>query len=618
MLSKKSTKLWIPISISKKIFILNKPKIFTNFFSDRILRNPCKTNRSTSLSPRQTIEFDSSLTGETIVLTSGRLILSSEITINGLGAEELTLDAGGNSSLFAVNDGNPESNIEVGINGITITGGQQRVAGAIENRENLTITESSIANNSSLLGGAIVNESGELTIIDSNISNNTAGNGGGGIFVRGGNTNIADSIFSNNQSGSFGGGIFIAAPEDSVNNINNSVISDNVSTLSGAGFTNFGGEINITNSTILGNRSTNGSGGAILNVADLNITNSTISGNTAFNRGGAINQASLGLLTISNSTITGNSATNTAGGLASYAGPNNTSQVIVANTIISGNFNTPDVALFGSEPLTNNITSSGGNLIGTGNVLEFFNQPTDQINIINPGLAPLGDNGGPTPTHLPLADSPAIDAGVNALIPPGVTTDQRGLDRIFNETVDVGAVEIQVSESNEDQEIQGTFRNDTLTGGLGNDTILGLTGNDSLLGLEGNDSIIGGLNNDTLVGGLGNDTLVGGLGRNWFRFDSPEEGIDTITDFRVRNNLIAVSGSGFDNFGTPLISNSSLPPELFAQLGSITSEAVFVYDPTDGDLFYRRGSIETPETIQLASLSPGLNLNSSNFWVTSV
>ncbi len=40
-----------------------------------------------------------------------------------------------------------------------------------------------------------------------------------------------------------------------------------------------------------------------------------------------------------------------------------------------------------------------------------------------------------------LPGSPAIDAGNNALIPAGITTDQRGLARVVNGTVDIGAFE---------------------------------------------------------------------------------------------------------------------------------------------------------------------------------
>ena len=63
---------------------------------------------------------------------------------------------------------------------------------------------------------------------------------------------------------------------------------------------------------------------------------------------------------------------------------------------------------------------------------------------LNPLLAPLGNYGGPTQTMALLPGSPAIDAGNNALIPAGVTTDQRGFARIVNGTVDIGAFEVQV------------------------------------------------------------------------------------------------------------------------------------------------------------------------------
>ena len=60
---------------------------------------------------------------------------------------------------------------------------------------------------------------------------------------------------------------------------------------------------------------------------------------------------------------------------------------------------------------------------------------------LSPLLAALGDYGGPTQTLALLPGSPAIDAGSNALIPAGVTTDQRGLPRVVNSVVDIGAFE---------------------------------------------------------------------------------------------------------------------------------------------------------------------------------
>jgi hypothetical protein len=64
-------------------------------------------------------------------------------------------------------------------------------------------------------------------------------------------------------------------------------------------------------------------------------------------------------------------------------------------------------------------------------------------------------NGGPTPTLLPLPISPVIDAGDPAFAPPP-TEDQRGLPRVINVTIDIGAVERQVRE---DEIFRDNFEN---------------------------------------------------------------------------------------------------------------------------------------------------------------
>ena len=89
-------------------------------------------------------------------------------------------------------------------------------------------------------------------------------------------------------------------------------------------------------------------------------------------------------------------------------------------------------------------TSQGNNLIGKTNGSRGWvgSDLTGTIAApLNALLAPLGNYGGPTQTMALLPGSPAIGAGNNALIPAGVTTDQRGFTRIVNGTVDIGAFE---------------------------------------------------------------------------------------------------------------------------------------------------------------------------------
>jgi choice-of-anchor A domain-containing protein len=85
------------------------------------------------------------------------------------------------------------------------------------------------------------------------------------------------------------------------------------------------------------------------------------------------------------------------------------------------------------------VASAGFNLIGGTNVL-ISPGPNDQFNLTAAELklGPLQDNGGPTFTHALLCGSPAIDAGDNADAPE---TDQRGLPRIVNSVIDIGAYE---------------------------------------------------------------------------------------------------------------------------------------------------------------------------------
>ncbi|HEX9004954.1 MAG TPA: putative Ig domain-containing protein, partial [Blastocatellia bacterium] len=144
-------------------------------------------------------------------------------------------------------------------------------------------------------------------------------------------------------------------------------------------------------------------------------------------------------VTLTNCTVTDNRSNGAVGGIQVVG---SLSALRLQNTIVANNVGPNFVNNSGTvTSLGNNLASDsgGGLLIGAG----------DQINT-NPLLAPLGNNGGPTPTHLLLPGSPAIDKGG-----AGVSTDQRGLPRPFDipgvtnaangNGSDIGAVEIQCS-----------------------------------------------------------------------------------------------------------------------------------------------------------------------------
>lgn len=81
--------------------------------------------------------------------------------------------------------------------------------------------------------------------------------------------------------------------------------------------------------------------------------------------------------------------------------------------------------------------------------------------------------------------------------------------------------------------------NDFVSGGSGNDTLEGDSGNDVISGDAGNDQIFGGLGNDLISGGGGDDILTGGGGTDGFMFGYGD-GTDTIQDFEVGSDLIAL------------------------------------------------------------------------------
>ena len=146
---------------------------------------------------KDTIVFAPSLDGQTITLSSGELDISAKsLTINGPGANQLTVSGGHNSRVFEV-----AGTSSVTLSGLTISNGYSVVGGAILNAGTLTVTGCSVSDNyATNFGGGICN-TGTLTVSDCNLFGNTAVYNGGGIYNAGtaAALTVLDCTFSSNR-----------------------------------------------------------------------------------------------------------------------------------------------------------------------------------------------------------------------------------------------------------------------------------------------------------------------------------------------------------------------------------------------------------------------------------
>jgi hypothetical protein len=325
-----------------------------------------------------TIDFLDELSG-TITLTSGELLITDDLTINGPGIFAITVSGNNASRVFEDAIGNT-----ISISGLTISSGASDLGGGILNRGGLTLTNVVLSGNSASTGGGIYNNVGTLKITNSTLSGN----------------------FSNTAGG--GGGIY------------------NSDTLI------------ITNST-LSNNSANGSGdgGGIYDVGTLTITNSTLSNNSASGTGGGIFNG-LAMANISFTTLSGNSASSGGGIFNNTGGTVNIKNSIVANSTSGGDCS--NLATFnatGTNFTTNGtcpgftvVTSAQLNLGPLGN----YGGPT-QTHSLQPGSVAI--DAAPDCTDVfGNPNSPKVGAP-KAL----VTTDQRGVGRPQGSACDVGSYE---------------------------------------------------------------------------------------------------------------------------------------------------------------------------------
>jgi hypothetical protein len=247
-------------------------------------------------------------------------------------------------------------------------------------------------------------------------------NYGGGLYIanngNGAKIRLSNLVVEGNGAESRAGGLYCFAASPTLDNI---VFRNNTSDGNGgAMFVANSANPDIASCTF-NNNSSDGNGGAIYTIQFSSpvITNSLFSGNYAVGNGGAMLNASAPSIT--NTTFVNNRAA--SGG----AMRNNGVQVFLTNSIVYGNTSGLASDAGGSAvlaySLVQGVAAYASNIDGSTNPM-FVNLQEGDYRL--------------------QACSPAIDAGNNAGIPIGFTTDLDGNPRIYNSgLVDIGAYEFQ-------------------------------------------------------------------------------------------------------------------------------------------------------------------------------
>lgn len=454
-----------------------------------------------------TIDFAAGLTGATITLAHGQLEVVGTLGIYG---SDQIIDADGSSRVLNVASAATLSASKLTLTGgDQAKGGGIYVAGSDPylglDGGSVKLSDVTISGNNAAFGGGIYiagtggsgpsgPAGGRANLVDTIISGNRASYSGGGIYVAGAASLATTTVSGNTADGGYGGGIAAAyatvAAVDTLITGNVGVDGGNDGFAAG-GIYSYLSSLKLTGTTISDNRAIgsasaslgHATGGIYLRNSNATLLNCTLTGNSATGiawvagglsvsqRGGSkltagsSPAAATGIYStvVTNTTVVGNTATSAAGGI--YGNAHAAYSVVDATDIVGGVLVNPYHDAGGTLNLGNAIVAGNSgkthadidvagtsgsatashSLLGTSLTSSF----TGNGNVFadDPGIGSLADNGGATVTRALQAGSPAIDAGDNNLVPPGVTTDQRGVGypRIVNGIVDIGAFELRAA-----------------------------------------------------------------------------------------------------------------------------------------------------------------------------
>lgn len=322
-------------------------------------------------------------------------------------------------------------------------GGGLGAGGAIFNQGNLTLNGVTVEQSAAVGGSSGTGTSasgGNFGMVNTTTSTFgvggdgvTSGSGGAGGFGAGGGSG------STAGAGGFGAGVA------------NSTTGGGGLGAGGAIFNMYGTTM-LINSTLAGNLAEGGSGGsggdgyggAVFNVdGTLSVITSTLADNSAtgyVNGGGAVYNLAMG-------------TTSTGSGVPSTV---TLTDSILANSVGSNDLvNDQNYSMSGSAI----VNATAPNIVMAMSTIDGATT-NGTPNTANPQLGLLFNNGGPTPTMVLLAGSPALGAGATGTNVP--TTDQRGVAR--GSVIDLGAVQDTPPQTQADTSLTLTSTGSTSSG----------------------------------------------------------------------------------------------------------------------------------------------------------
>jgi len=324
----------ITIIISASIALLANPASATTIVVSSGADSGAGTLRAAlaSANAGDVITFDPSVS--VVELTTGRLDITTSVTITGSGTDSLTVrrsSAGGTPTfgIFYIDN----AAAVVSISDMTITNGNATGGGVnVHSATRVNLTRVAVTNNTAGWGAGLWLDFADLYIDQSTFTGNAAGAdapcgycNGGAMILNTGNAYISNSTISGNTARDNGGGIKSTT------------------------------HLFLTNTSLVGNVAMDGFGGAIAQYVyqsqhSLSMTNTLIAGNTFASRGQCDVASAVPLLVNLNNLIEDNSC--------NYVRLTPDGSTTAPTAFLSGNPNAAALASNGGPTQTNAILSS--------------------------------------------------------------------------------------------------------------------------------------------------------------------------------------------------------------------------------------------------------------------